>query len=518
MTINTPGRGWDDSNLHTLDSVNQSTSSEIWRTISQEYTITSYLGENPDKEELIAAIKSAIELIKKEDIYASWSEWEIYRIKIADTKGNTRDLLVAKKRFDNDPDNEYTLHDRIWKLVQNWDPVKVPKLLGRFSHDGDDYIVMDFIKWKTLYHKIAEWIIEAKAEQIEASATWKSEMEKNVAQQQANNLRNRIKSAKSDSDVDHIFLEWYEYDSKKADDAFYRERGKIKIFWSEEWEKYRLALRNFIKKIHENWFYHRDLHEKNIIFWDDGKIYVIDFWKSIFIDSKKWKLSKKDIYEEQVWEMIWSYSEDEDLIWQIKWLTKEKQDEENEILSNEAKERAKELKKGSMIVEIIDFDKIKSKKIKNMIKKQFWWIDQLKRQLSKEEKWEHTVDSFLDVDDNDFIISLFSMTEENADLLVNLSIPNREKQILDKIKNIRYTKLWEKSRIDLFGSVDWSIDVKFLQEVLNKMRNKKGYEEIYKDKRLDFLRELKPMLDNAKILVKMKEILFCVEDIRNAVE
>ena len=50
------------------------------------------------------------------------------------------------------------------------------------------------------------------------------------------------------------------------------------------------------------------------------------------------------------------------------------------------------------------------------------------------------------------------------------------------------------------------------------MRNKKGYDEIYKDKRLDFLRELKPMLDNAKILVKMKEILLCVEDIRNAVE
>ena len=53
------------------------------------------------RQELIAAIKSAIELIKKEDIYASWSEWEIYMIKIADTKGGTRDLLVAKKRFDN---------------------------------------------------------------------------------------------------------------------------------------------------------------------------------------------------------------------------------------------------------------------------------------------------------------------------------------------------------------------------------------------------------------------------------
>ncbi len=469
-------------------------------------------------EDQMKVLIDKINTSDKNEIYASWSEWEIFVITVLDDNWEQKELLVAKKRFDNNPDNEYSLHERIWKLVQEWEPVQIPRLWWMFSHKWDNYIIMDFIKWKTLYHKIAEWIIEAKAKQIEASATWKSEMEKNVAQQQANNLRNRIKSAKSDSDVDHIFLEWYEYDSKKADEAFYKERGKIKIFWSKEWEKYRLALRKFIKKIHENWFYHRDLHEKNIIFWDDGKLYVIDFWKSIFINPKKWKLSKKNIYEEQIWEMIWAYSEDEDVVRQIKWLTKEKQDEENEIFSNEAKERAKELRKGSMIVETIDFDKIKSKKIKNMVKKYFWGFEQLKKQVLNEEKWEHTIDSFLDVDDSDFIISLFSMTKENADLLLESSIPNREKQILDKIKNIRYLKLWEKSRINLFWSDDWSIDRNFLQEVLNKMRNKKGYEDIYKDKRLDFLRELKPMLDNAKTLVKIKEIQLCIDDIRKVAE
>ena len=296
MAINTPGSGWDKPNLHTLNSVNQNTSSEIWRTIWREYTITSYLGENPDKEELIAAIKSAIELIKKEDIYASWSEWEIYRIKIADTKGGTRDLLVAKKRFDNKSDNEYTLHDRIRKLVKEWDPVKVPVLWWKFPHEGEEYIVMDFIKWKTLYHKIAEWIIEAKARQIEASATWKSETEKNLAHQDAYKLRSRIKSAQSDSDVDHIFLERYNYDGKKTDQAFDREKLKVQIFWSEEWKKIMKELWDFIEKLHKAWFYHRDLHEKNIIFWDDGKIYVIDFWKTFFKDPKEWRPSDTEVY------------------------------------------------------------------------------------------------------------------------------------------------------------------------------------------------------------------------------
>lgn len=517
MSINTPISDAGNKKFNALQSVDYATSEDIGKIFGQEHTITSYLWENVDKETFISAIKSAIESIKQEEIYASWSEWEIYRINIADTKGNVRELLVAKKRFDNNPDNEYSLHERIWKLVQEWDAVQVPKLWWKFSHKGDNYIVMDFIRWKTLYHKIAEWIIEKKAKEMEASATWKTEIEKNIAYQQASNLRNRINSAKSDSDVEHIFLEWYEYDSKKTDEAFYRERGTVKIFWNDEWEKYRDELRDFIKKMHENWFYHRDLHEKNIIFGDDGKIYVIDFGKSIYFDPKKWKPSKKNIYEEQMWEMIWSYSEDEDIIWQIKWLTKQKQDEENENFVRQAKEESKKLMEGAKIIEAIDFAKIKNKKIKNMIVKYFWWFEQFKKEVDKEEKSGYTINSFLDVSDSDLVLSLFSITGENLKYLLETNIYDSKKKQIDWIKKIRYPKLWKEAWESLFGNDD-NIDEKFLYEVLNKMWNQKGYQEIYNGKNLNFLGELKPMLDIAKKLVKIKEIQWYLESIRNAAE
>lgn len=210
--------------------------------IAQYFRISLFLSKNENKEMIISAIQNAINAIDKNNIYASGSEWNIYKIEIVDANGEKKDLLVAKKRFDNIPENEYKIHEKIQNLVWEWSMVQVPKLRWIFGSNWYSYIIMDFIKWKTLYHKIAEWIIEQKAKLLEANATWKSEVEKNIACQQANNLRNRIKYAKSDSDVDHIFLEWYEYNSKKADEAFYKEKSNIKIFWNKKWEKYKLEL------------------------------------------------------------------------------------------------------------------------------------------------------------------------------------------------------------------------------------------------------------------------------------
>ena len=520
MTINTPGSRWDNLNLHALNIVNQNTSSEIWRTIWREYTITSYLGENPDREILISAIKSAIELIKREDIYASWSEWEIYRIKIADTKGHTRELLVAKKRFDNNPDNEYTLHDRIGRLVKEWDPVKVPVLRWKFSHEGDEYIVMDFIKWKTLYHKIAEWIIEAEARQIESNATWKTETEKNIASSKAFNLRHQIKSAKSDSDVDSIFLKWYKYDSQKADEAFDREKLKVQIFWSEEWKKIIKDLWDFIKKMHKAWFYHRDLHEKNIIFWDDGKIYVIDFWKTFFKDPKEWGPSDIQVYDVDIWEQERSYIKDEEILGIINNITKTKEQEEWEAFSQQLRERAQELTKGTMVIQLVDFKKIKSKKILNLIKKYFGWFEQFKRELEKEGKSQIKITSLTWwIEDYDLLILLFSQTKENLDYLLNTEIPQR--------KSIELGKLRQKW-IDKYSSDDWdenfenpnnNIDEKInkLKDFTDKMRKKESdYEKYYS--KMNFLGELKPFMNSIKELIEIQKVETYLNAIYNAIK
>ena len=467
--------------------------------------------------EIIQKVIDSIDALDKAQIYASWSEGDIFLINVLGNDWEMKHLLVAKKRFDNNSSNEYSLHERIGGLVLDWDPVQVPKLWWIFESKWYNYIVMDFIKWKTLYHKIAEWIIEAKAKQIEASAAWKTETEKNIAYQEAYNLRNRIKSAKSDSDVDHIFLEWYQYDSKKADESFDREKLKVQIFWSEEWKKIKKELWDFIEKIHKAWFYHRDLHEKNIIFWDDGKIYVIDFWKAFFKDPKVWKPSDTEVYVVDMWEQEWVYVRDWEILGIISKITKTKDDEEWEELTKQRIEETKKLTKGAMVIELVDFKKIKSKKILNRIKKYFWSYEQLKKKVEKEDKWKYTVDSFIWVSDEDFILTLFSITRENLESILTEEIPATKDRLLNKIKDKRSFKLWKQSWVKLFWEENWDIDVNFLSSVLKQIDNKTGYEEIYKNRWLSYSSDLLPMIENTKRLLKIEEVKWYLEEIYNAI-
>jgi len=515
MTINTPQNNKDGSNLWNLYTISQSSSDRILDNFWKENKIILFLWESADPETVMKSIEDSIDEIKKHNFYAFWSEWEIYKIIAVDKDHGIRKLLVAKKRFDNNPDNEYKLHEKISELVGDWDTVKVPKLRWQFQSKWYNYIVMDFIEWKTLYHKIVEWIIGAKAKQIEANATWKTEAEKNIASCEAFDLRHKISGAKSDSDVDHIFWKWYEYDSNKTKEAFDREKWKVKIFWSEEWKKIKAELKWFIDMIHKNWFYHRDLHEKNIIFWDDGKIYVIDFWKSFFKDPKEGEPSTKDIYIVDIWEQTWRYPEDECILNIIEWVTKTEEDEENEEFAKQKKAEAKNLTKGEMVIESIDFSKIKSRKIKNGINDHFWWIDQLKRAIKKESKRVYTVDDFIDTigEPEDFTLILFSITKENLDSILMEWIPNAKKIILKKIKDKRNEKLEEKDWNKLFGEGD--VDVNKLNEVL-KNWNKEWYEEIFSYMNVSNLKDIKPMQVMVKTIKDIEIIEQYLLDIKQA--
>lgn len=518
MIIDTPKKDGEDAiKLGGLQIVNNNTTEVLWENFTRWHEIYLNLPSDVDKNTLLKSIEMAVDEIHKKDIYASWSEWDIYRISLKDKKWGFREFKVAKKRLDNNPDNEYSLQMRIQSLVHDWDPVQIPKLIWVLEDDEkNNYIIMEFIKWKTLYHKIAEWIIESKAKQIEASAIWKTETEKNIAYQEAFNLRNEIKSAQSDSDVDHIFLKWYQYDSKKTTEAFDREKFKVQIFWSEEWKKIKNELWAFIEKLHKNWFYHRDLHEKNIIFWDDGKIYVIDFWKSFFKDPKEWVPSDTEVYIVDMWEQEWRYPTDESILGIIGKVTKSKEDEKEEEFVKRLKEESKRLTAGQMVIEWIDFDKIKSKRLLNRIKKYFWWIEQLKKKIAKEEKYESTINSFIGVTDEDFILTLFSITKENLDKILVDGIPTAKKNIIGKIKERRFYSLWKQSRIDLFWGIDEDIDISFLSDVLKQIDKWTGYEEVYKNKGLRGY-DLGLMLENTKKLEKIEWVKWFLEIINNAI-
>lgn len=59
--------------------------------------------------------------------------------------------------------------------------------------------------------------------------------------------------------------------------------SKLALFEESESKEIRKQLRTFIQKFHENKLYHRDLggNPRNIMFGEDGKVYIIDFGKGI---------------------------------------------------------------------------------------------------------------------------------------------------------------------------------------------------------------------------------------------
>lgn len=226
-------------------------------------------------------------------------------------------------------------------------------------------------------------------------------------------------------------------------------------------------------------------------------------------------MSKQDIYEEQLWENIWVYSHDEDIVREIQWLTRTPDDEDIEAFLKQNKEKNKKLTEGDMLIEKIDFSKIKSRKILNKIKKNFWWSEQLKMQVKNEGKYKYTIDSFLGINDKDLILSLFSMTNENLQDLLKYGILKSKSIIIKEIKDIRYHKLWEQSRINLFWIKDENIKVEDLVNTFNQMWDKKGYDHLYK--KLDFLRDLKPMRDNSKRILQVEELKSYLEALNSAI-
>ncbi len=488
------------------------TSQSIGDVLIKEHIITSYFWDDVDHEIFISAIKDAIETIDKNEIYASWSEWEIFKIKIAGTNWTTRDLLVAKKRFDNKPDNEYFIHEKLQNLVQTNDLVQIPKLRWIFESKWYNYIVMDFVKWKTLYHKIAEAILKKKADLLLINSKWKNKQEQDIANQESVKLKKEIEMADSDAKIDSLFFKQYDRNREKSENAYQKRWWlDIKIFSNQEWQKYKQSVQSFLAKMHENWFYHRDLHEKNIIFWDDDKIYIIDFWKAFFKDPKEPKPSRSEIYEEQAWEFIWKYCEDESILAIIQEMTKTIELEEWEKYALQEAEKTKELTSWDMIIKQIDFQNFKSRSIISKIKKYFGWFTEFAKQVEKEEKNRLQIYSLLDIEEKDLLLLLFSQTKENLQYLLQTNIPSEKHKLLKQIKEKRNYKLWEQSRKDLFWKDE--IDIGHLHEILKSMYNHKGYDYIYKNKGLDFKRDLEPMLKMAKELQKIQTIQKYLQEI-----
>lgn len=331
----------------------QKTTEEILETMIVEWNY-EHCKLNEDEKNQIR--KSLENMDMDKDWHSKWSEWVIFKIQIKDENGQIKEYVAAKKRYDNNPDNERKIHQKVEEIVKETMPnsiVKVPELKAVIIlREEERFIIMEFVNGKTLYQLELEEIFKR----------W------NIP----------TGEIKSDIETEGLFFKILNLspinpkDAEKAQKIYYKEIKNMKFFTPEQWNEYKTELRKFLQAIHKEWIYHRDgSNPRNIMITDDGQIYIIDFWKSKWV--KNGKINEKDIYEKQEWEnMIGVHPRDEEILTEIAWLTKDEEDMEIEKYQKEQKEKRKLIQSDKSIFEYINEipkERIKNQKNTETIKK-----------------------------------------------------------------------------------------------------------------------------------------------------
>ncbi len=288
--------------------------------------------------------------------FASWTEAKIYKMHIP---WKQEDVLVVKRKYKWTSLEEFDIHSKakeiefLLKQKQIDNNVHIPALFHHFNKDGEEYILMEYIKWKTLYLMIIESILKN-----ETIKYWE-----------------KIKDIDAQKDFYHIFYTMLE--NKKIWDLTRQDFDKLdindikNILWNDEWyleeinietdedgenilkylywllkdqwvlnisidsimdmwwlkiNKFLFDIVNredfkwlwflsttqalflsknlwqFIREMHNNWLYHRDIwnNTRNIILTQsEDWLYIptiIDFWKSVIVDKN---LSDNEVYIEE---------------------------------------------------------------------------------------------------------------------------------------------------------------------------------------------------------------------------
>lgn len=267
-----------------------------------------------------AHILSIIEWVTEKNLLTFGSEAEIYRIPIYLNKEKTKakQFLVAKKRFDNETAHEYDIHKKVYKLLENRNTgVKVPQLLAKYEHvDGTQLIIMEYIKWKTIYARIVDILVN---KYLAPHADFRVPINNDRDADKA--LTQYFTPQKAREIIDMIIYNPTEFTSTKKLKNIIKHMwlpniipndDKITLFSKEHANTLATKLESFFTLIHKHGLYHRDIGHniRNIIIGDNWVPYVIDFWK-----AKEMKESKKhkDIYYTNGGKTA-SYSEDEEII------------------------------------------------------------------------------------------------------------------------------------------------------------------------------------------------------------
>jgi len=288
--------------------------------------------------------------------FASGTEAKIYKMHIPWQK---EDVLVVKRKYKWTSLDEFDVHNKakeiefLLKQEQVDNNVHVPALFYHFNKEGEEYILMEYIKWKTLYLMIIESILKnetikywEKIKDVEAQKDFYYIFYTMLKDKKLWDLTREDFYKLSTRDIKKILWnnEWYLKEIDIENDESWENILKY-IYWllNDEWvlniniesimdmwwlsvnkflfdivnrENFKWIwflsttqalflsknLSQFIREMHNNWLYHRDIwsNTRNIILTkSEDWLYIptiIDFWKSIIVDKNS---DNREVYFEE---------------------------------------------------------------------------------------------------------------------------------------------------------------------------------------------------------------------------
>ncbi len=287
-------------------------------------------------------ILSQIDILEKNnDYYSQWFAAKIFLVE-AFVSWEQKKLLIIKdlsNKNDNSNKkilNEYSQYLDSYKLLWNqWDSlVRIPKphwILN--DHQWNMILILDFIPWMTIFSfKIS--IILPILYDILIRDLWNDKVFELLWSKE------KYINLKTDKEVKSALLktleifrfnnrgDFYEqylnfYDKSCSSDAYkgtWLESQMAKIFdnMTEEYNlgmikkenihKIKTSLISNILLLNKNNIYHNDMNQRNVILWENGYIYIIDFDKSTNIPKKSNNMRDINYIQKYNWQVIdWDF-------------------------------------------------------------------------------------------------------------------------------------------------------------------------------------------------------------------
>lgn len=250
---------------------------------------------------------------KNEEYYAKWHAAKIFLIEVPVwwTKKKLLILkdLLKKNDFSNDKIlNEYSQYLKSHQLLSNsWDKlVQIPKPYWVINdHDWNVVLILDYISWMTLFSFKVSLILPILYDQLvkdiwiekTINLLWERKLYENLKTDKKNkeSLLKILSVFRFNNNGDFYKKYLSFYNKYSVSDAYKWTRAeyqmaKIYDLLSTEYNLWLLSNKQitYIKDslveniwiLNQNNIYHNDMNQRNIILWDDGILYIIDFDKA----------------------------------------------------------------------------------------------------------------------------------------------------------------------------------------------------------------------------------------------